>query len=282
MAASAEDIYKEIARLLAEGEVASLCTVVGSTGSTPAKDGTKMLVRWDGSTLGTIGGGCPEAEVWAAAREVMECDEARRINFRLTSKETGGTMVCGGSVEIFIEPIATPYLYVFGGGHITREVEKVAALCGLAVVVAGDRPHIVNRERYPEAREVIVGPYEQILKDLKLKGRPLVVVATHSIQTDQVVLEWALRSGVPFVGFLASRAKRAVAARHLEQKGLTREQVERIRAPLGLPIGSKSPGEIAVSIVAEIVAFRHGVRPYWPMATGREKELRRESGSPGV
>jgi xanthine dehydrogenase accessory factor len=277
MSASLEAVYREVDRILREGGPAALCTVVRSSGSTPAKAGAKMLVRADGSTLGTIGGGCPEAEVWSLAREVMESGEARSESYRLTAEETGGSLVCGGTIEVFVEPLVVPYLYVFGGGHVTREIERLAGRCGFAVVVAGDRPGIVSRESYPDAREILVGPYEEVLSDLRPRGRPRVVSATHTIDADVEVLAWALRSRVDWIGLLASRAKRAVAIKRLLALGFPPGEVERIRAPLGIPIGARSPAEIAVSVVAELIADRRGVEPFWPRATGREKALRRGS-----
>src|SRR5437764_10540628 len=150
------DLYEEIVRLRREGRKAALATIVSVRGSIPSFATAKMLVRDDGSIVGTIGGGCVEADVWQAAREVIESERPRTLKFDLNhnpSYDTG--LVCGGTLEIFIEPVLPPgVLYIFGAGHVAQSLYKVARIAGFEVTVVDDRESYANRERFPEARDV--------------------------------------------------------------------------------------------------------------------------------
>src|SRR5690348_1774002 len=154
------DIFAEIAKLRKEGRRAALATIYQVQGSIPSFEGSKILIRDDGTILGTVGGGCVEAEVWSVARDVMREEKPRRLHFNLNSHpEYNDGLVCGGSLDIFIEPIlATPTLYLFGGGHVSLSVSKVAALAGFDIVVCDDREAFANQERFPSAVATHAGP----------------------------------------------------------------------------------------------------------------------------
>src|SRR5487761_892112 len=148
------DIYAEIARLRKEGRRAALATIIQVQGSIPSYETSKILVRDDGSILGTVGGGCVEAEVWSVAQEVMREEKPRRLHFNLNQNpEYDEGLVCGGSLDIFVEPIlAIPTLYLFGGGHVSLSVHKAAQIAGFESIICDDREAFANAERFPEAK----------------------------------------------------------------------------------------------------------------------------------
>src|SRR6266508_882656 len=151
------DIYEQIVKLRGEGRRGAVATIVNVRGSIPSFKTAKMLVRDDGSLVGTVGGGCVEAEVWQAAREVMESEKPRTLTFDLNQDPKYDTgLVCGGTLDIFIEPILQPaLLYIFGAGHVSHNLSKIAANAGFDVIVTDDRDAYANRERFPQAEEVI-------------------------------------------------------------------------------------------------------------------------------
>jgi xanthine dehydrogenase accessory factor len=251
------EIYKEIVKLLESRRRGAVATVIGSRGSTPGKEAAKMLIRDDGSTAGTIGGGCTEAEVWALAREVMDRDVPLRRSFVLSPKaaEEEG-LACGGVVEIFIEPIGSPVVIIFGAGHIARRLVPLLKLVGLNTVVVDDRAEFANRGHFPDAGEVVVSSFETCFEKLEVAPSSSIVIVTRGHRYDQLVLQKAVETPASFVGLIGSRAKITRICRALLRSGAPRERLESIKAPIGLDIGSRTPEEIAVSIVAQIIAHR--------------------------
>ena len=252
------DIYEEIVRLRREGRRGALATIVNARGSIPSFETAKMLVRDDGSIVGTIGGGCVEAEVWQAAREVIEQEKPRNLTFNLNQDPRYDTgLVCGGTLEIFVEPVLpTPLLYLFGAGHVALSVYKVARIAGFDVVVVDDRESYANQERFPEAREVCAGDLEPILNRLAPPESAFIVIVTRGHRDDMRVLRWAVETPAAYIGMIGSRRKIIGIYRELEQDGMLPEKFEQVHAPIGLDIGAVTPEEIAVAILAEMIAFR--------------------------
>jgi len=250
-------LYKEILDLMRSGRRGAVATVIGSKGSTPGKESAKMLIRDDGSTVGTIGGGCTEAEVWALAREVIDTDRPLRKSFKLTPKaaEDEG-LACGGIVEIFIEPIGSPVVITFGAGHIARMLVPLLKLVGLNTVVVDDREQFANREFFPDAGEIVVCDFESCFEKLSITPTSYLVIVTRGHKYDQFVLSKAVQTPASFVGLIGSRAKIVRIFRTLKAEGASAESLERVKAPIGLDIGARSPEEIAVSIAAQLVAHR--------------------------
>jgi xanthine dehydrogenase accessory factor len=151
------DIYQEIVKVKEEGKEAALVTIVSATGSTPREEGAKMLVRPDGSIAGTIGGGSLEAQVIEETINVIKMGKPKHLHMSLTAKEAGEAgMICGGDLEVFIEPIVTaPALFIFGGGHISLPLSQTAKTLGFKVTVIDDRAEFANAERFPEAEAVL-------------------------------------------------------------------------------------------------------------------------------
>jgi xanthine dehydrogenase accessory factor len=216
-----------------------------------------MLVREDGSTAGTIGGGCVEADVWAAAKEVMEKEVPRKLVFHLNNEATyDNGLICGGTVEVFVEPILPqPVVYLFGGGHVATAVAKAAQAAGFGVGVVDDREAFANTQRFPMAQEIHTS-FEDAFEKLKPNGSAYLVIVTRGHKEDMRVLAWAVRTKARYVGMIGSRRKVLSVYKALEKEGYRMDEFERVYAPMGLDIGALSPEEIALSIVAELVAVR--------------------------
>jgi xanthine dehydrogenase accessory factor len=227
-------------------------------GSIPSFRTAKMLVRDDGSIVGTIGGGCVEADVWQAAREVMEEEKPRTLTFNLNQNPKYDTgLVCGGTLDIFVEPVLpVPVLYLFGAGHVAVNLYKVAHDAGFDVIVVDDRETYANRERFPEAREIYSEDFDQTMARLAPNESAYIVIVTRGHRDDMRVLRWAVQTPARYVGMIGSKRKVIAIYRELEKEGLAPELFERVHAPVGLDIGAVTPEEIAVSITAELIALR--------------------------
>jgi len=260
------DIFEEITKLRKQGRRAALATIINVQGSVPSYETSKLLIRDDGSIVGTVGGGCVEADVWSAAQDVMREEKPRRMHFNLNQNpEYDQGLVCGGSLDVFIEPIlATPTLYLFGGGHVSLAISKVAAVAGFETVIVDDRPAFANPERFPEAVGTYAGPWEETLPQLSLNDFSYLVIATRGHKGDLACLRWALTTPARFIGMIGSRRKLIEFAKVLEGEGVGGDQLERIHSPVGLDIGAITPQEIAVSVVAEMIAVRRNVAPSVP------------------
>jgi xanthine dehydrogenase accessory factor len=260
------DLYEEIVNLRRGGRRASLATIVNVRGSVPSFKTAKMLVRDDGSIVGTIGGGCVEAEVWQAAREVMETEKPRTLSFDLNQDPKYDTgLVCGGTLEIFIEPILPPAeLYIFGAGHVAASLYKVARIAGFDVTVVDDRDTYANRERFPEASEVIAEDFDKVMARLTPSEFSSIVIVTRGHHDDMRVLRWAVQTPARYVGMIGSKRKTIAIFKELTRDGVAPALFERVHAPVGLDIGAVTPEEIAVSITAELIARRRNVERELP------------------
>ncbi|HJT01143.1 MAG TPA: XdhC/CoxI family protein [Terriglobales bacterium] len=252
------DIYEEIVKLRRDGRRGAVATIVSVRGSIPSFRTAKMLVRDDGSIVGTIGGGCVEADVWQAAREVMEEEKPRTLTFNLNQNPKYDTgLVCGGTLDIFIEPVLpVPVLYLFGAGHVAVNLYKVAHNAGFDVIVVDDRETYANRERFPEAREIHAEDFEQTMAKLAPNESAYVVIVTRGHRDDMRVLRWAVQTPARYIGMIGSKRKVIAIYHELEKEGLPPELFDRVHAPVGLDIGAVTPEEIAVAITAELIALR--------------------------
>src|ERR1700746_2262480 len=188
-------IYEQIVKLRVEGRRGAVATIVNVRGSIPSFKTAKMLVRDDGSIVGTIGGGCVEAEVWQAAREGMETEKPRTLTLNLNQEPKYDTgLVCGGTLDIFVEPVLPPAsLYIFGAGHVSVNLYKVAKDAGFDVTVVDDRSAYANRERFPEANEVIAEDFEKAAAQLSPSEPSYIVIATRGHRDDMRMLRWAVQ-----------------------------------------------------------------------------------------
>jgi xanthine dehydrogenase accessory factor len=258
-----QDVFDAALRAEREGHAAALVTVVASEGSTPQKPGAKMVVYADGSIVGTIGGGCVEAEMTRRARHSIETRRSQLASYDLTPDQAGEDgLVCGGRMQVFIEPIeGVPTLCLFGAGHVAQPLARMAKSAGFRVEVADDRVKFANRERFPDADLLLVEPFAEAATRMTLGRNTFAVVVTRGHRGDADALEAVLDKGLRFVGLLGSKPKLVHIASALEERGVTPQRLATIHCPLGLDIGATTPEEIAVSVLAEMIAVRRGVDP---------------------
>jgi xanthine dehydrogenase accessory factor len=252
------DIFEEIVKIKREGGQAALATIMVTKGSTPREQGSKMLVKSDGTIIGSVGGGCTEAEVWQEAMKVMQEGQPKVLHFDLTGRnaEEEG-MICGGTMDIYIEPILSqPTVYVFGGGHISLSIVKIAKIVGFDVVVIDDRPTYASQERFPDADKVVAKEFSQVFSELPINKSSYIVIVTRGHAHDEEVLEWAITTPARYIGMIGSKKKVKTLYSHLMSRGVSKDVLGKVHAPIGLSIGSETPEEIAVSIVAEMIQVR--------------------------
>lgn len=257
----AAEVLLTAARCIESDVPAALVTVVGSQGSTPQRPGARMLVFADGTVSGTIGGGCVEAEMSRRARLAIESGRPSLTSYDLTPEQAGEEgLVCGGRMEIFIEPLeATPGLAILGAGHVARPLCTLAALAGFKVSILDDREKYATAERFPEAGRVEVAEFDGAAQTLGLTPRSFVVVVTRGHKGDAAAIASCLSVRPRFLGLMGSRAKMAHVFAELIERGFASEDLAAIETPVGVEIGAETPEEIAVSIVARMVAARRGV-----------------------
>lgn len=353
-----EDIYDEIVKALERKEKLALATLITRIGSAPRAAGAKYLVKADGTSLGSIGGGCVEAEVWQGAQEVIEKGEGGLLHFRLTAEQLAeGGLICGGNIDIFLEPLSEDFLnlykevvkikqkggsailatiisidgafpknegkkmllkksgekigslfigdeldkeilirgdgllksnkpeviifdtkregqpftqievllepifseptvYIFGAGHISQQLAPLAKKVNFKVIVIDDREMFANRDRFPEADEVIVSEFERCFDKLDIDQSSYIVIVTRGHLYDGFVLEQAIKTDARYIGMIGSKNKIRILFKNLIEKGISKEVLDRVHAPIGLDINSETPEEIAVSIVAELIKVR--------------------------
>lgn len=277
------DIYEEIVALRKQGRRGGVATIVNVRGSIPSFETAKMLVRDDGSIVGTVGGGCVEAEVWQAAREVMEAEKPRTLSFNLNQNPKYDTgLVCGGTLDIFIEPILPPArLYIFGAGHVAHSLYKTAANAGFDVNVIDDRESYANWERFPDAKEVIAEDFAKAMANISPTETSYIVIVTRGHRDDMRVLRWAVQTRARYIGMIGSKRKTITVFRELVKEGIAESLFERVHAPVGFDIGAITPEEIAVAITAELIAVRRGVeRPLPHMSWFHSRKLDDKDSAP--
>jgi len=360
-----EDIYAEIVKALGRKENLALATLITRVGSAPRGVGAKYLIKEDGTSMGSIGGGCVEAEVWQGAKEVMRKGKGGVLHFSLTAEQLAeGGLICGGNIDIFLEPLkeeflniyqevvkirqkggaavlatlisrdsvfpkgesskalfkisgekvgslfngkeleqrileeseallnekkprvivlnseegdtrrgelvepwkkmevllepifSEPTVYIFGAGHISQQLSPLAKRVHFKVVVIDDREIFANRERFPEADEVIVSEFEKCFDRFSIDESSYIVIVTRGHLYDGSVLEQAVKTNARYIGMIGSKKKIRTLYQNLIEKGVPKETLDRVHAPIGIDINSETPEEIAVSIVAELIQVR--------------------------
>ena len=255
------EVFAALGEALKRGEEVALVTIVSANGSTPQRVGAKMLVYADGRFVGTIGGGCYEGEALWKAREALKTRKACTVRYELAddfAEESG--LICGGQMEVFIEPIEpSPAVYVFGAGHVGQYVARVAHEAGFQVHVVDDRAKFANRERFPDAAEIVVDDIPAWLAKATLPGSAYAVIVTRGHRHDLDAMRALAPRKLRYLGLIGSRAKvKRIYDALVEDGSVPVEQLETVHAPIGLDIGAVTPQEIAVAIVAELIAVRRG------------------------
>jgi xanthine dehydrogenase accessory factor len=352
-----QDIYSEIVKCLGRKEKLALATLITRVGSAPRGAGAKYLIKEDGTSLGSIGGGCVEAEVWQEAQMVMAKGEVRVLRFNLTSEQLAeGGLICGGNIEIFLEPLkeeflniyqemikikqkggsailatlisvddafpkggdskilikasgerigslstggvkerilketevllkekkptvmvlsgepehspwrrievllepvcSEPTVYIFGGGHISQHLAPLVRKVSFKVVIIDDREVFANRERFPEADRIVVSEFERCFDQLNIDESSYIVIVTRGHLYDGFVLEQAVKTNARYIGMIGSRKKIHTLYQNLIEKGIMKERLDQVYAPIGVDINSETPEEIAVSITAQLIKVR--------------------------
>jgi xanthine dehydrogenase accessory factor len=255
-----EEVFAAALDALQKGEPAALVTIVSTRGSTPQRVGAKMLVFSDGRIVGTIGGGCYENDAFWKAREAITARQPQLVHYELAddiAEESG--LICGGQMEVYIEPLEpSPELFVIGAGHIGYHLARLAHEVGFRVHVLDDREKFASRDRFPEAAEVVVENIPSWLASAQLPAHAYAVIVTRGHVNDLEALRALAPRELRYLGLIGSRAKVARIFDALRSEGIAPEHLARVRAPIGLDIGAVTPQEIAVSILAEMIAVKHG------------------------
>jgi xanthine dehydrogenase accessory factor len=255
-----KEVFAAVADALGRGETAALVTIVSTTGSTPQRVGAKMLVFADGRIVGTIGGGCYENDAFWKAREAITARKPQLVHYELSddfAQETG--LVCGGQMDVYIEPIEpSPELYVIGAGHVGTELATLAHAVGFEVHVVDDREKFASRDRFPDVTAVVAEDIPTWIARTSLPSHAYVVIVTRGHTNDLDALRALVTRDLRYLGLIGSRAKVARIFEALQQEGVAAECLKRVHAPIGLDIGAVTPQEIAVSILAELIAVKHG------------------------
>jgi xanthine dehydrogenase accessory factor len=255
-----QEVFAAVAAALERGEAAALVTIVSTTGSTPQRVGAKMLVFSDGRIVGTIGGGCYENDAFGKAREAILNRRPQLLHYELSddfAQETG--LICGGQMDVYIEPIEpSPELYVVGAGHVAFHLARLANEVGFRVHVVDDREKFANVERFPTAAEVVVEDIPGWIARANLPPHAYAVIVTRGHTNDLEALRALAPRELRYLGLIGSRAKVARIYDALTADNIPAATLKRVHAPIGLDIGAVTPQEIAVSILAELIAVKHG------------------------
>ncbi len=255
-----QEVFAAVADALERGEMAALVTIVSTTGSTPQRVGAKMLVFPDGRIVGTIGGGCYENDAFGKARESIHSRKPQLVHYELDddfAQETG--LVCGGQMSVYIEPLEpSPELYVIGAGHVGSCLANMAHEAGFQVHVIDDREKFANRERFPNVAEVVTEDIPAWIERTALPPHAYTVIVTRGHTNDLDALRALAPRELRYLGLIGSRAKVARISDQLLSEGMNPTLLTQVHAPIGLDIGAVSPQEIAISILAELIAVKHG------------------------
>lgn len=254
-----EAVYAAILDALHTGQSACVLTVIEARGSTPREAGTKMLLRADGSTAGTVGGGALEAAALADARKALADGESRVGRYALLGQTPQDLGVCGGEASVFIEVLqAKPTLLIVGAGHVGQPLAEFGHLLGFRTIVADDRPEFASVARFPQADELVVTPLAELTNRVTITPRTFIVIVTRGHEHDELVLRQVVSSPAAYVGMIGSRRKVRAVFERLLADGVPKADLARVYAPVGLRTGGQTPAEIAVSILAEIISAQHG------------------------
>ena len=255
-----QEVFAAVADALERGEPAALVTIISAMGSTPQRVGAKMLVFADGRIVGTIGGGCYENDAFWKAREAIVSRRPQLVHYELSddfAQETG--LICGGQMDVYIEPIEpSPELYIVGAGHVGFHLARLAHDVGFRVHIVDDREKFANRERFPFAVDVLADDIPAWVARTSLPAHAYVVIVTRGHTNDLEALRALAPRDLRYLGLIGSRAKVARITDALIADAMPAELLQHVHAPIGLDIGAVTPQEIAVSILAELIAVKHG------------------------
>lgn len=250
-------IYQALAEIEKNNGSAALCTVTSSEGSTPRHVGSKMLVYPDGKFIGTVGGGDLEHRVLDEAWMSISDGQPRKLHYNMADPSRGDVGVCGGQVEVFVEPILpAPLLVVIGAGHVGKAVVHLAKWLGFRVAVNDDRVEFCNAESTPEADAYYPVTMDELPKHIKIDKRTILILTTRGSAIDTSGLAPLLDSPAAYIGVIGSRRRWATTVKALKEKGVSEDKIAKVRSPMGLELQAETPEEIAVSIMAEVMMIK--------------------------
>ncbi len=256
-------LFERLAELQRKGEAVVLATVINTQGSVPRHEGSKMLIHPDGRIEGTLGGGDMESRVIKEALEALSAGGTRVLSYAFRDIEKGDVGVCGGDVQILLEPIRPqPKVIVVGGGHVGRAVAHLAHWLGFRVVLSDDRAEYATPEAAPDADEHVLGPLSELPNHVCIDENTYILLTTRGVPVDLEALPTLLETCAAYVGVIGSRRRWEFCIRELRRRGVPEDRIARVTSPMGLELNAESPEEIAVSILAEIIMLRRA-------ATGR-------------
>ncbi len=240
---------------MSEGKTFAVATIISHTGSVPRRI-AKMIIQQDGTTVGTIGGGCVETEVVAQALKLLkEGEKGVHVNsYNLVEEEFDGVgMNCGGKIDVALEIIEpTPKLLIIGSGHLAQALSRIGKMLDFDIAVLDP---MTKRESFPEASQVVTEFVDKGLSKIHVDQSTYIVILTRH-KDDVPALKGSLKTNAAYIGMIASRRRAALVFNQLLKKGVTEKQLERVYSPVGLDIGADTPEEIAISILGEIVKIR--------------------------
>ena len=247
-------ILQELAELEKNSLECALCIVVNSKGSTPRKPGSKMIVFPDGSFTGTVGGGELEGRVLQEAQLAIKAQKPRMIHYKMVNPQKGDPGVCGGELDVYIEPvIPESTVLIIGGGHVGQAVAHLASWLGNRVIISDDRPELCNPQVVPDADEFLPVPISEVSKNITITEHYYLVLTTRSIDVDVAGLPSLINSKASYIGVIGSKRRWEQTQNMLLEKGIPGELISKVRSPMGIDIKAETPEEIAVSIMAEII-----------------------------
>ena len=275
-------LYQAVAELEAQNGRAVLCTIVHSRGATPRHTASKMLVYPDGRTLGSVGGGELENRVIAEAMLALEDGNPRLLEYGMADPARGDPGICGGQVEVYLEPVLPkPSVVVIGAGHVGKAVAHLAHWLGFYVIASDDRPGLCTPQSLPDADAWYPLPMPELPAQIDLDRWTAIVLTTRGSDVDVAGLPALLNTPAAYIGVIGSRRRWEITRRQLLEKGVAAEQLARVRSPIGLELNAETPEEIAVSILAEILMLKlggHGGEMSSPGTGGAQKVSPRPSG----
>lgn len=252
-------IYAAIADLERTGDSGALCTIIRSRGSTPRHQGSKMLVYADGRFTGTVGGGEIESRVIEEALAAMQDGQTRLLSYDMVNPQEGDPGVCGGTVEVFVEPVLPrPLVLIIGGGHVGKAVAHLARWLNFRVAVSDDRVEFCTPEANPDADLFLPVSMAEIPQQLKITPQTHIVLTTRGVSVDIAGLPALLDSPAAYLGVIGSRRRWSLTRKALLEAGVPEAHLDRVVSPIGLELNAETPEEIAVSIMAEIIMLRNG------------------------
>jgi xanthine dehydrogenase accessory factor len=255
-------ILNEVLKRVQNNETIALVTIVDISGSAPGMIGSKMAVNLnDGRIMGTIGGGILEAKLIDLAKKAIRNNESQLLKYHLTREEASleKEVICGGDVKIFIDVIRPQEeMIIFGAGHIAVFLSKLAKMIGLKVTIVDERGEFANKERFPEADKIIISEPDKVLGRVKNTSSTNIVIITRGHLKDEEALLSVIDKKFRYIGMIGSIKKIETIFRNLREKGIDQEKINSVSSPIGIDIGAKTPEEIAISIIAEVIQVRRG------------------------